>query len=210
MAHKTRKMCTAQSVIISHTAWLTHTCIQTHLLPVRAFKDAAATNSQPGFCVAARRPNYNLYSFTDRKQASTPVSAHTPNLVIGSRRERHDSDKSSIWSVCCGAVEKNCTIYAVSRTGSGKGNCFQFANQLLVNASTGTLLRQLRHQLQCVEAIDACSKEIDVKQSREYIVTAVGTADAVWRMHDSCRCIVLQQKLGDPYNVMQSWAAREL
>ena len=130
MAHKTRKMCTAQSVIISHTAWLTHTCIQTHLLPVRAFKDAAATNSQPGFCVAARRPNYNLYSFTDRKQASTPVSAHTPNLVIGSRRERHDSDKSSIWSVCCGAVEKNCTIYVVSRTGSGKGNRFQFANQL--------------------------------------------------------------------------------
>ena len=43
-----------------------------------------------------------------------------------------------------------------------------------------------------------------------HIVTAVGTADAVWRMHDSCRCIVLQQKLGDPYNVMQSWAAREL
>ena len=39
---------------------------------------------------------------------------------------------------------------------------------LYVNASTGTLLRQLRHQLQSVEATDACSKEIDVKQSYSY------------------------------------------
>ena len=45
---------------------------------------------------------------------------------------------------------------------------------LYVNTSTGTLLRQLRHQLQCVEATDACSKEIDVKQSREYIVQLLG------------------------------------
>ena len=92
--------------------WRTlHVHVQTHLLSVRAFKDAAATNSQPGFCVAARRPNYNLYSFTDRKQASTPVGAHTPNLVIGSRRERHHSDKSSIRSVCCGAVKKKIALF---------------------------------------------------------------------------------------------------
>ena len=81
--HTRRGKCAhaVQSVIISITGWLgrtLHVHVQTHLLSVHAVKDAAATNSQPGFCVAARRPNYNLYSSTDRKHASTPVGrTHT-------------------------------------------------------------------------------------------------------------------------------------
>ena len=100
--HTRRGKCAhaVQSVIISITGWLgrtLHVHVQTHLLSVHAVKDAAATNSQPGFCVAARRPNYNLH--TDRNTLPHQSGAHTPNLVIGSRRERRDSDKSSIQSV---------------------------------------------------------------------------------------------------------------
>ena len=164
--HTRRGKCAhaVQSVIISITGWLgrtLHVHVQTHLLSVHAVKDAAATNSQPGFCVAARRPNYNLYSSTD------PVGrTHTKlsyRLAQGKTRQWQILD-----SVCCSAVtkkeKKNCTIYAVSRT--GKGNRFQFAVFSYVGKCVhrdSTLLghRDIscsawRQQMQCVEAINRC------------------------------------------------------
>ena len=169
--HTRRGKCAhaVQSVIISITGWLGRTCTACTCTNPPLVGSCSQRCGSDKFstwllrCCAATQ-----LQFTHRPEhASTPVGrTHTElsyRLAQGKTRQWQILD-----SVCCSAVtkkeKKNCTIYAVSRT--GKGNRFQFAVFSYVGKCVhrdSTLLghRDIscsawRQQMQCVEAINRC------------------------------------------------------